>query len=140
MSGRTATWRQPVHSTFFLTVNDRVGPLASDQDSRLRLCALARATIVSRAAKRHSQACGRSLVPTETLAGGPALYGTRTSRPPYPLGHARLAFLSAARRVSRDSTAVPVPQLMKEGSPVSHTNHPGVLLTNVSITLGISIT
>eukprot|EP00966_Prymnesium_polylepis_P093346 2161030-Prymnesium_polylepis.1 len=36
MSGRTATWRQPVHSTFTLTVNERVGRLPSDQNSRLR--------------------------------------------------------------------------------------------------------
>ena len=27
MSGRTATWKQPVHSTFVLTVNDQVGRL-----------------------------------------------------------------------------------------------------------------
>ena len=36
MSGRTATWRQPVHSTFVLTVNDQVGRLTSDLDSRTR--------------------------------------------------------------------------------------------------------
>ena len=38
MSGRTATWKQPVHSTFVLTVNERAGRLTSDQDSRLRTC------------------------------------------------------------------------------------------------------
>ena len=36
MSGRTATWKQPVHSTFVLTVNDQVGRLPSDQDSPMR--------------------------------------------------------------------------------------------------------
>ena len=36
MSGRTATWKQPVHSTFALTVNDQVGGLPSDQDSPMR--------------------------------------------------------------------------------------------------------
>ena len=38
MSGRTATWKQPVYSTCVLTVNDQVGRLPSDQDSRLRTC------------------------------------------------------------------------------------------------------
>ena len=36
MSGRTATWKQPVHSTFVLTVNDQVGRLTSDLDSAVR--------------------------------------------------------------------------------------------------------
>eukprot|EP00966_Prymnesium_polylepis_P040357 936624-Prymnesium_polylepis.1 len=36
MSRRTATWRQSVHSTFVVTMNERVGRLPSDQDSRLR--------------------------------------------------------------------------------------------------------
>ena len=36
MSGRTATWKQPVHSTFVLTVNDQVGRLPSDQVSPMR--------------------------------------------------------------------------------------------------------
>eukprot|EP00966_Prymnesium_polylepis_P059282 1374228-Prymnesium_polylepis.1 len=43
MSGRTglpretcAVWRQPVYSTFTLTVNELVGRLPSDQDSPLR--------------------------------------------------------------------------------------------------------
>eukprot|EP00966_Prymnesium_polylepis_P272645 6299144-Prymnesium_polylepis.1 len=35
MSGRTATWRQLVHSTF-VTVNERVGRLSSDQASAMR--------------------------------------------------------------------------------------------------------
>eukprot|EP00966_Prymnesium_polylepis_P250595 5794701-Prymnesium_polylepis.2 len=37
MSRRTAWWRQPVHSTSTLTVNERVGRLPSDKDSRLRI-------------------------------------------------------------------------------------------------------
>eukprot|EP00966_Prymnesium_polylepis_P262341 6059646-Prymnesium_polylepis.1 len=33
MSGRTATWKQPVHSTFVLTVNKQVGRSTPDVDS-----------------------------------------------------------------------------------------------------------
>eukprot|EP00966_Prymnesium_polylepis_P300373 6941216-Prymnesium_polylepis.1 len=36
MSGQTATWRQPVHSTFTLTVSKQVCRLPSDQDSPMR--------------------------------------------------------------------------------------------------------
>ena len=36
MSGRTATWKQPVYSTFVLTVNEQVGRLTSDLDSAVR--------------------------------------------------------------------------------------------------------
>eukprot|EP00966_Prymnesium_polylepis_P039370 913612-Prymnesium_polylepis.1 len=55
MSGRTATWRQPVHSTFATTVNERVGRLPWDQDLH---CALASSTRLVRL--RHSIAeCAR---------------------------------------------------------------------------------
>eukprot|EP00966_Prymnesium_polylepis_P036386 844174-Prymnesium_polylepis.1 len=36
MSGRTATWRQPFHSTFTFTVNDQVCRLTSNKDSSMR--------------------------------------------------------------------------------------------------------
>eukprot|EP00966_Prymnesium_polylepis_P113223 2618364-Prymnesium_polylepis.1 len=38
MSGRTATWKQPVHSTFVITVNDQVGLLTNGFHSAVRAC------------------------------------------------------------------------------------------------------
>ena len=36
MSGRTATWKQPVHTTFVITVNDQVGLLTNGPHSAVR--------------------------------------------------------------------------------------------------------
>eukprot|EP00966_Prymnesium_polylepis_P285163 6587259-Prymnesium_polylepis.1 len=76
----TATWSQPVHSTFTLTVNDGrdlVGPFASsDKDSPMReygLYSYSRALHGSRAVATHSiaetreQSARREIVPRETL-------------------------------------------------------------------------
>eukprot|EP00966_Prymnesium_polylepis_P333766 7389189-Prymnesium_polylepis.1 len=38
MSGRTATWKEPVHSTFVVTVNDQVGLLTNGFHSAMRAC------------------------------------------------------------------------------------------------------
>eukprot|EP00966_Prymnesium_polylepis_P212142 4913977-Prymnesium_polylepis.1 len=50
MSGRTATWRQPVHSTFVITVNNGCAVFLRTQDRTVQ-CALA-------SSPRHDS-CGR---------------------------------------------------------------------------------
>eukprot|EP00966_Prymnesium_polylepis_P097169 2250566-Prymnesium_polylepis.2 len=78
MSGRTATWRQTVHSTFMFTVNERVGRLPSDQASRLQGRLRTRELFTSAVATQHRRVRERRSFPgkvTVRLNGlvGPAL-------------------------------------------------------------------
>eukprot|EP00966_Prymnesium_polylepis_P305513 7060187-Prymnesium_polylepis.1 len=77
MCGRTATWRQPVHSTFVVTVNDQLGRLPSDQDSRLRT---PRALHVSCGRNTALQSAREEIVPGKGRTHQPSLRSITVKR------------------------------------------------------------